>query len=184
MSFAIPVVAGALLLAACGSGSSSSSSSSSSGASAASSGTSSPASVKTAADAALGGSVLVDSQGMTLYRLTAETNGKFICTGPCLQVWHPLTAPGGTRPSGTVPSLATVTRPDGTAQVTFKGQPLYTFVKDKKPGDATGQGIKDVGMWTAVRASARASSTPASTPPATTTQAPVSPPASGGGGGY
>jgi predicted lipoprotein with Yx(FWY)xxD motif len=111
--------------------------------------------VKTATDAALGGTVLVDSRGMMLYRLTGETAGKFICTGACLKVWHPLVASTGSAPSGTVGSLGTVTRSDGPVHVTFKGEPLYTFVKDTSPGEATGQGIKDVGTWTAIRASAQ-----------------------------
>jgi hypothetical protein len=65
-------------------------------------------------------------------------------------------------------------------QVTYKGMPLYTFAPDQKPGDAKGQGIKDVGTWTAVAVSASSSSSAAaaSTPaPAETTQ-----PASSGGG--
>ena len=56
----------------------------------------------------------------------------------------------GRTPSGGVGSLGTVKRPDGTEQVTYKGMPLYTFAQDQKPGDAGGQGIKDVGTWTAV----------------------------------
>jgi len=137
-----PALAAGLLIAACGSSSSSSTTASTASGSAAGS---AGVQVKTAADAALGGAVLVDSRGMTLYHLTGETAGKFICTGACLKIWHPLIASGGSSPSGTVGSLGTVTRSDGTLQVTFKGEPLYTFVKDTSRGEATGQGIKDVG---------------------------------------
>jgi predicted lipoprotein with Yx(FWY)xxD motif len=143
--------------------------------------------VKSAANSTLGATVLVDTQGMTLYSLSGEQGGKFICTSSaCTQVWHPLSAAAGT-PSGSVGSLGTVKRPDGTEQVTYKGMPLYTFTQDQTPGEAKGQGIKDVGTWTAVTVSAKSSSAPAA--PATTPAEPASksaPPASsgGGGGGY
>ncbi|HYM44871.1 MAG TPA: hypothetical protein VES65_01755 [Solirubrobacteraceae bacterium] len=138
--------------------------------------------MKSASNTTLGATVIVDSQGMTLYHLSGEQNGKFICTSSaCLQVWHPLSASAGT-PSGSVGSLGTVKRPDGTEQVTYKGMPLYTFAPDQKPGDAKGQGIKDVGTWTAVTVSG-SSSAPAATVPATT-HTESAPAGSGGGGGY
>jgi predicted lipoprotein with Yx(FWY)xxD motif len=108
---------------------------------------------------------------MTLYHLSGEQSGRFICASTaCLQVWHPLSATAGSTPTGSVSSLGTVKRPDGSEQVTYKGMPLYTFAQDTKAGDAGGQGIKDVGTWSAVTATAAASS------------APAPPPASGGGG--
>jgi predicted lipoprotein with Yx(FWY)xxD motif len=180
----IPAVAVSSLLAACGSSSSSSSSPSASASSSSSPSTSAsqPSSsvgtavVKTASVSSLGTSVLVDAQGVTLYHLSGEQNGKWICTSAaCVKVWHPLAAPTGGAPSGSVGSLGTVKRPGGAMQVTFKGMPLYTFAGDTQPGEAKGQGVKDVGVWTAVTASGSAASTPA---PASTT------PASSGGGGY
>jgi predicted lipoprotein with Yx(FWY)xxD motif len=143
----VPAVAASLMLAACGS---SSKSSSETATNAAASGA---ASVKSAANAALGATVLVDSQGMTLYHLSGEQNGKFICaSSACTQIWHPVT---GT-PSGSVGSLSTVKRPDGTMQITYKGMPLYTFAGDSTAGEAKGQGLKDVGTWSAVTVSAGA----------------------------
>jgi predicted lipoprotein with Yx(FWY)xxD motif len=92
---------------------------------------------------------------MTLYSLSAERGGKFICTSAsCTQVWHPLSASAGT-PSG-VASLSTITRPDGSRQVSYKGMPLYTFAQDQHAGDARGQGFKDVGTWSAVTVSGAA----------------------------
>jgi predicted lipoprotein with Yx(FWY)xxD motif len=175
MKFLIPTLAASVLLSACGSSSGSKSASSATEAQPASSQTSSSASsalVKTASNSKLGATVLVDAQGMTLYHLSAEQNGKFICTTTaCVQVWHPLTAAAGSTPSGSVGSLGTVKRPDGTVQVTYKGMPLYTFAQDKEAGEASGQGIKDVGTWSAVTVTAGTTSTP------------TTPPASGTGGG-
>ena len=53
--------------------------------------------VRSAANPALGATVLVNAQGMTLYSLSGEQGGKFICTSSaCTQVWHPLSAAAGT----------------------------------------------------------------------------------------
>ncbi|MGO9488321.1 MAG: hypothetical protein ACLQBB_04745 [Solirubrobacteraceae bacterium] len=144
-----------LLLAACGSSSSSGggSSSATTAASTAPATEGSAAVLKTASNATLGTTVLVNSSGMTLYHLGGEGAGHFICTGSCVLVWHPLTVPAGTTPTGAA-SLATVKRPEGGVQVTYKGEPLYTFASDTKPGDAAGQGLKDVGTWSAVTVAA------------------------------
>lgn len=147
-SITIPLLLASALVAGCGSSYSSNSSSSSGKTSGqpSTSGGGSSAAVKTASVPSVG-TVLVNSAGFTLYHLSAETNGKFICTGSCEGVWHPLIANG--TPSG-VESLGTIKRPDGSEQVTYKGTPLYTFAQDTKPGEAKGQGFKDVGTWTAV----------------------------------
>jgi predicted lipoprotein with Yx(FWY)xxD motif len=102
---------------------------------------------KEAHNAKLGKTVLTNLGGITLYSLSAETNGKFICKGSCLLDWHPLVVAAGVKPTGPV-KLGTIKRPDnGKRQVTFNGRPLYTFDEDAKAGDAKGQGIKDVGVW-------------------------------------
>ncbi len=199
----VPALAASLTLAACGSSSSTTSSSSQAAATTPASTTSessgdagTTAVVKTASNGTLHATVLVNAQGMTLYSLSGEHGGKFICTSSaCTAVWHPLTAPSGT-PSGSVGSLSTVKRPDGTVQVTYKGMPLYTFAQDQAPGEAKGQGIKDVGTWTVVRigsgsgssSSAPATSAPTTTPaessaaPAESQSKSAAPPASSGGG--
>jgi predicted lipoprotein with Yx(FWY)xxD motif len=169
MKFLIPAVAAALLLAACGSSSKSSNSSASS---AAASGTSS-VTIKTASVGSLG-TVLVDSKGMTLYRLSGAHAGKLICTtSACVHIWIPLTVPAGATARG-VSGLGMVKRPNGVEQVAYNGQPLYTFAQDTAPGQAKGQGIKDVGTWDAVTTSAKSSTAPASS----------SSSSSSGGGGY
>ena len=172
----IPTLALSVLLAACGSSSSKQTTSAAAGQPVKASGGQTTALVKTAQSATLGATVLTNSQGMTLYHLSAEQNGKFICTSSaCVGIWHPLTVASGSTPSG-AESLGTVKRPDGTEQVTYKGMPLYTFVQDAHEGEAKGQGVKDVGTWTAVTVGSSAASTPATT---TSTSS-----SSGGGGGY
>jgi predicted lipoprotein with Yx(FWY)xxD motif len=164
LKYLLPTVATVALVSACGS--SSSSSTGAQTAAAAATGSSSAALVKTATNAKLGGTVLTTAQGMTLYRLSGEKAGKFICTSKtCVGIWHPLAASGGSAPTG-VSGLGTIKRPDGTEQVAFKGEPLYTFVKDTSPGQANGQGVKDVGVWNAVMSSSSAAAAPAATTPA------------------
>lgn len=90
--------------------------------------------------------VLTNTKGLTLYSLSVEKNGKFICTGSCTSTWAPLLVAAGTTPKGPV-KLGTIKRPEGKIQVTFKGLPLYTFDGDSKKGQAKGEGFKDVGTW-------------------------------------
>lgn len=118
--------------------------------------------VKESENATLEETVLTTNKGKTLYSLSVETNGKFICTGGCLSSWKPLVVPKGVKPKGPV-KLGTVKRPDARIQVTYKGRPLYSFNGDK-PGEANGEGLKDVGTWHAAKVS-KASSSPAPTPP-------------------
>jgi predicted lipoprotein with Yx(FWY)xxD motif len=191
LKLSLPAIAASLLFAACGSSSSSSTTSSAAStqpaAQTSSSSSSSAAVVKTASNAL--GTILVDSQGMTLYHLSGEVNGKFICTSSaCVGVWHPLIASSGGAPSGEGVPLGTVKRPEGTAQVTYKGTPLYTFTGDQQPGETKGQGIKDVGTWSAVTTGSSSapapstSSTPATGAPSTGGSS--EPEKSSGGYGY
>ena len=110
---------------------------------------------------ALGKKVLVTRSGLTLYSLSAEKGGRFICTNSsCLALWHPLTVARSTKPSGAA-HLGTVRRPDGKTQVTYNRGPLYTFVEDKKPGQAKGEGFKDVGTWHVATTSSTGPAAPA-----------------------
>jgi predicted lipoprotein with Yx(FWY)xxD motif len=121
----------------------------------------------------LGKKILVNRKGMSLYSLSVERKGRFICTdGACLALWRPLTIAKGAVATG-VAHLTVVMRPDGRRQVAYRGGPLYTFAQDKARGDVKGNGFKDVGVW---RVAVVSGSAPA--PPPTTTD-------SGGyGGGY
>lgn len=118
--------------------------------------------VKEAENAILGRTVLTTTKGRTLYSLSVETGGRFVCTGSCLASWKPLLVPRGVKPKGPV-KLGTTHRPDGKTQATFKGRPLYSFNGDVKPGEANGEGLKDVGTWHAARV-AKASAPPAPEP--------------------
>lgn len=102
--------------------------------------------VREAHSSSLGKTVLTANNGLTLYSLSVEKHGNFICKGSCLKDWFPLVVAAGVKPVGPV-ALGTVKRPDGRRQVTFEGRPLYTFDGDSRKGDANGQGIKDVGTW-------------------------------------
>ena len=101
---------------------------------------------KQAPNATLGKTILTTAKGRTLYSLSAETGGRFICTGACLSTWRPLLVPAGVKPKGPV-KLSTIERPDGRTQVTYRGRPLYSFAGDSRAGDVSGEGIKDVGTW-------------------------------------
>jgi predicted lipoprotein with Yx(FWY)xxD motif len=92
------------------------------------------------------GNVLVDSKGHALYSPDQEAGGKVRCTGSCTSIWVPLTLSASGKPTGTSDvsgKLGTIDRPDGSAQVTYQGKPLYTFVEDTNAGAVTGNGFQD-----------------------------------------
>ena len=93
--------------------------------------------------------MLVTSQGMTLYMVTSDKKNESTCTGDCATAWPPLLLPPGTtaRPKlpGILGKFGVAHRADGTNQLTYDGAPLYTWFKDKRPGDTTGQGVG--GLW-------------------------------------
>jgi predicted lipoprotein with Yx(FWY)xxD motif len=122
--------------------------------------------VKTAHNAKLGKTILVTRNGLTLYSLSAERHGRFICTTAfCLSLWKPLVVARGVTPAG-VKGLSIVRRPDAKRQVAFRGAPLYRFVQDTKPGQVKGNGFKDVGVWRPVTTgSAKAPAAPAPSNP-------------------
>jgi len=87
------------------------------------------------------GGVLVGPTGMALYTKGTDPTS---CTGGCLSAWPPLAVPaGGTASAGTgvTGTVATVTRSDGSTQVTYNGMPLYYFASDSTAGTATGDGV-------------------------------------------
>jgi len=95
--------------------------------------------------------IVVTASGRTLYTLSAEVHGRFICTKSCLATWPPLKVPAGAKVEG-VAKLGVVKRPDGIRQATLNGHPLYRFSGDSRKGDVNGEGFKDVGTWHAAAA--------------------------------
>jgi predicted lipoprotein with Yx(FWY)xxD motif len=115
------------------------------------------------------GKVLVDSQGRTLYLFKGASGTKSAPTS-AFAAWPPLRASGKpTVGRGAKASLVgTAKDAAGQTQVTYKGHPLYTFVKDQKPGDTTGEGVIAFGgTWLVVSPAGNAiSGKPAAPKPA------------------
>jgi predicted lipoprotein with Yx(FWY)xxD motif len=87
------------------------------------------------------GKALVDINGMTLYVFDRDGKGKSNCNAQCAVNWLPLIADTDAQAGD---SFSFITRDDGRKQWAYKGKPLYTWAKDKKPGDATGDGVNNV----------------------------------------
>jgi predicted lipoprotein with Yx(FWY)xxD motif len=84
---------------------------------------------------------------LTVYLFEADRGAASACTGACAKVWPPVTTTGDPKALGgaTAADLGTIARSDGTEQVTYKGHPLYYYLKDKDDGDAYGQGVNSFG---------------------------------------
>jgi predicted lipoprotein with Yx(FWY)xxD motif len=98
------------------------------------------------------GTILTDGHGGTLYLFEKDTPNRSNCTDTCAEDWMPYTT-NGTAPTpgpGTSPSmLTTITRADGSTQLTYNTHPLYYYSDDKKtPGSIEGQANNEYGgLW-------------------------------------
>ncbi|MEZ5716196.1 MAG: hypothetical protein R3D85_14190 [Paracoccaceae bacterium] len=93
-----------------------------------------------------GQTYLMTAEKMTLYTFDKDAKDMSNCYGDCAVNWPPLLADAGAElPRG----YGLIDRTDGTKQVAYKGQPLYRWFKDAKPGDMTGDGVK--GVWHTAR---------------------------------
>jgi len=91
------------------------------------------------------GNYLVDSTGMALYWYTRDTPGQSVCAGDCVKNWPLFYTANPVVPSSLAAAdFATITRADGSKQTTYKGYPLYYWVRDAKRGDTTGQDVGKV----------------------------------------
>ena len=85
--------------------------------------------------------MMVDHKGMTVYTFDKDSGGKSMCNGDCAKNWPPMMAPADAKAEG---KFTPIKRDDGMMQWAYDGKPLYTFVKDEKPGEMKGDGMKDV----------------------------------------
>jgi predicted lipoprotein with Yx(FWY)xxD motif len=103
------------------------------------------------------GLVLADSEGHVLYAFSKDTPQASACEGACAKAWPPLLVEGGEpEPSNGADAarLGTITRADGSRQVTYAGHPLYTYRGDDQAGQAKGNGTSAFGgTWTALKGS-------------------------------
>ena len=94
------------------------------------------------------GTYLSAYNGMTVYTYAPDTAGVSNCTGACAANWPPYTVASAADinvSSATAGTVGTITRADGSLQVTYNGHPLYFYIKDTAPGQTNGQGIG--GVW-------------------------------------
>ncbi|MGH2885627.1 MAG: COG4315 family predicted lipoprotein [Solirubrobacteraceae bacterium] len=98
------------------------------------------------------GKVLVTSKGLTLYMFVPDKQKKVTCVKTCAAIWPPLKAAKGAKLvalGGVKHSLlGTDKDPSGGLVVTYDKWPLYTYVADRKPGQASGQRLNSAGgLW-------------------------------------
>ena len=97
------------------------------------------------------GPIIVDDKGMSLYMYTPDAPNVSVCEGGCLAAWPPVMLKagetlanvkleGGLRRS----LLGVAMRFDGSRHVTYAGWPLYYWVRDRAPGDVTGQWVGSI----------------------------------------
>jgi len=88
------------------------------------------------------GTVLTNRAGMTLYTFSKDISNVSNCNNGCAIKWPPLLANNKSVANG---RFSIITRSDNHKQWALDGKPLYTWIKDKQPGDTTGEGIKS--LW-------------------------------------
>jgi predicted lipoprotein with Yx(FWY)xxD motif len=160
-AFALLALAATLVIAGCGSSSDSTGAYGGKGSSATEAetvksppGAESGVAVLTVASAPKLGPILVDAKGFTVYDFHKDKGTASSCYGGCAKVWPPVLSEGApTAGEGASASqLGTTKRKDGTVQVTYAGHPLYTYVADKKPGEANGNDFSSFGaQWYALK---------------------------------
>ena len=100
-----------------------------------------------------GTTVLTNAKGFTLYSFAPDTPASSKCYGSCAVYWPPVT--GTTAAGQGLPGkVTTITRTDGSHQLTYNGHPLYTYIGDTAPGQARGNNLNlNGGLWHEVPAS-------------------------------
>jgi predicted lipoprotein with Yx(FWY)xxD motif len=94
-----------------------------------------------------GTTVLTNAKGFTLYSFAPDTPASSKCYGSCAVYWPPVTGTTAASP-GLPGKVTTITRTDGSHQLTYNGHPLYTYIADTAPGQARGNNINlNGGVW-------------------------------------
>ena len=94
-----------------------------------------------------GVNLLTNASGLTLYWFAPDTSTKLVCYGSCAAYWPPVTGTPSAGP-GVTGQLGTITRTDGKTQATYDGHPLYTYIGDNAPGQASGNNLNlNGGLW-------------------------------------
>jgi predicted lipoprotein with Yx(FWY)xxD motif len=168
LAFGSAASAVALLLAGCGGTKSTTSAASSSPYSETQSTAASASTTGSTSTLATAGMVIASKHGkigtilaagpkrLTIYLYEADKGSTSACSSACAQTWPPVTTSGAPMAAGgaIAADLGTITRSDGTKQVTYNGHPLYYYAQDKDSGDAYGQGVKSFGAaWYALKPS-------------------------------
>lgn len=125
------------------------------------------------------GAVVTDQDGWVLYRFDKDSADppSSNCVDKCAQVWPPALTDGNPQLQGVSDDkVGTITRQDGTRQLTVGGWPVYRYIGDKKPGQWKGQGVG--GTWFVIDPNGKKNLTcvPTGTPK------PVAPPSTGDSG--
>jgi predicted lipoprotein with Yx(FWY)xxD motif len=136
------------------------------------------------------GTFLTDGNGKTLYMFASDTSAKSTCSGQCAVFWPPVTTSSTPTVTGTaaMSDVGSITRADGSKQVTYNGHPLYYFKDDSAAGDTTGQGNNTFGAkwWvlsakgTPIEGAAAAGGAPSPTSKSSKSSTSSSAPAGGG----
>ncbi|MGN6676731.1 MAG: COG4315 family predicted lipoprotein, partial [Streptosporangiaceae bacterium] len=91
--------------------------------------------------------VLTNAKGFTLYWFAPDTPTTSNCNGSCAAYWPPVIGKPAAGP-GVTGRIGTITRSDGKTQATYNGHPLYTYIADSSPGQASGNNINlNGGLW-------------------------------------
>jgi predicted lipoprotein with Yx(FWY)xxD motif len=110
-----------------------------------------PAALVTTKHGKLGTVLAYGPKHLTVYLFERDSGPHSTCTGPCAAAWPPVTGKPSAGGSAVAADLGTTKRSDGTMQITYKGHPLYLFIKDKDDEDAYGEGVKAFGAeWYAL----------------------------------
>jgi predicted lipoprotein with Yx(FWY)xxD motif len=138
-------LASALLATACGSAAASPSAPASSAAGSSASASTTGTVITTKAGSA--GAFLTNASGRTVYLWAKDGMNMSACSGACAAAWPPVPATGQLTAAGAAKAsdLGTITRSDGTKQVTYDGHALYYFAGDSAAGQTNGQGSDSFG---------------------------------------